>query len=231
MRRGHIVQNPARVAKPPRVEEVDIVPFTVQEAQRLFKAAATMRNGARFIVALALGLRRGEALGLRWPDIGLTWEHGCPERATCRTTHTATECAQRRVTGTLTVRRAIQQRVWKHGCWPEKPCGRQHGSQCPKRHSGGLVVAEVKSRAGRRVVGLPTPVIEALKFIDCAKPLNVRQPRIYGKKAIGYSPTALVARYIPQRTIAPGSHYWQQPRCATLGCTTRAIPQQPCFLC
>lgn len=163
VRRGHIVQNPARVAKPPRVEEDEIVPFTMHEAQRLFKAAATMRNGARFIVALALGLRRGEALGLRWADIELTWEHGCPKRAACRTTQTATECRQRRATGTLTVRRAVQQRVWKHGCSPEKPCGRKHGSQCPQRHSGGVVVAEVKSRAGRRVVGLPTPVIEALE--------------------------------------------------------------------
>ena len=164
VRRGHIVQNPAKVAKSPRVEEEDIVPFTVQEAQRLFKAAATMRNGARFIVALALGLRRGETLGLRWSDIELTWDHGCPKRATCRTMRSATECPQRRGTGTLTVRRAIQQRVWKHGCAPEKPCGRKNGSQCPQRHSGGVVVAEVKSRAGRRVVGLPTPVIEALEM-------------------------------------------------------------------
>lgn len=46
---------------------------------------------------------------------------------------------------------------------PEKPCGRKYGSHCPQRHSGGVVVAEVKSRAGRRVVGLPTPVIEALE--------------------------------------------------------------------
>jgi integrase len=62
VRRGRIVQNPATIAKAPRVEE----------AQRLFTAAATMRNAARFIVALALGLRRGEALGLRWSDTAIT---------------------------------------------------------------------------------------------------------------------------------------------------------------
>ncbi|MPY81489.1 MAG: tyrosine-type recombinase/integrase, partial [Actinophytocola sp.] len=31
------------------------------------------------------------------------------------------------------------------------------------RHGGGLVVAEVKSRSGRRTIGLPHPVVEALE--------------------------------------------------------------------
>jgi integrase len=163
VRRNHITHNPAKVAKAPRVEEEEIVPFTVQEAQQLFTGAATIRNGARFIVALTLGLRRGEALGLRWSDIDVTWKHGCPKGGTCRGVRRATECPQRRGSGTLTVRRAIQQRVWKHGCSPDRPCGHKYGAQCPQRHSGGVVVAEVKSRAGRRMVGLPAPVIEALE--------------------------------------------------------------------
>jgi integrase len=29
------------------------------------------RNGARWVVALALGLRQGEALGLKWSDVNL----------------------------------------------------------------------------------------------------------------------------------------------------------------
>jgi integrase len=33
----------------------------------------------------------------------------------------------------------------------------------PQRYGGGLVVGEAKSRAGRRVIGLPRPVIEALE--------------------------------------------------------------------
>ncbi|PZS22214.1 MAG: site-specific integrase, partial [Pseudonocardiales bacterium] len=142
VRRGHITQNPAKVAKPPRVEEEEIVPFTVQEAQQLLTSAATIRNGARFIVALTLGLRRGEALGLRWPDIDVTWKHGCPKGGTCRRVRQAAECPQRCGSGTLTVRRAIQQRGWKHGCPPDKPCGHKYGAQCPQRHSGGVVVAE-----------------------------------------------------------------------------------------
>jgi integrase len=163
VRRGRIAQNPAKIARPPRVEEDEIVPFTVVEAQRLFAAAATVRNGARFVVALTLGLRRGEALGLRWSDIDITWKHGCSKRSDCRDLCRAPECPQRRGSGTLTVRRAIQQRVWKHGCPSDEPCGHRYGAHCPRRHSGGVVVAEVKSRAGRRLVGLPGPVIEALE--------------------------------------------------------------------
>jgi integrase len=163
VRRGRIAQNPAKIARPPRVEEDEIVPFTVVEAHRLFTAAATVRNGARFVVALTLGLRRGEALGLRWSDVDITWKHGCPKRSDCRDRSRAPECSQRRGSGTLTVRRAIQQQVWKHGCPPDEPCGHRYGAHCPERHSGGVVVAEVKSRAGRRLVGLPGPVIEALE--------------------------------------------------------------------
>ena len=40
--------------------------------------------------------------------------------------------------------------------WPER------GADCPARHSGGLVIVEPKSRAGRRVVSLPSPVARAL---------------------------------------------------------------------
>ncbi|HEV7828372.1 MAG TPA: site-specific integrase, partial [Pseudonocardiaceae bacterium] len=107
--------------------------------------------------------RRGEALGLRWSDVDITWKHGCPKRSDCRDLCRAPECPQRRGSGTLTVRRAIQQQVWKHGCPPDEPCGHRYGAHCPQRHSGGVVVADVKSRAGRRLVGLPGPVIEALE--------------------------------------------------------------------
>lgn len=149
IRRGHISKNPATIAKAPRVEEEEIVPFTVEEARQVLEAAVTIRNGARFIVALTLGLRRGEALGVRWSDVAVTWKHGCPkENRDCRA-RVAAECAARRGSGTLTIRRAIQCHPWKHGCGPAKPCGKRYGAHCPHRHAGGVVVADVKSRAGR----------------------------------------------------------------------------------
>src|SRR5262249_44101105 len=97
VRRKRITDNPAKVAKPPRVVEEEIVPFTVEEAQRIFDAAGTVRNGARFVIALALGLRRGEELWLKWDDIAITWQHGCRTSSQCRQ-RPAQDCARRRGT-------------------------------------------------------------------------------------------------------------------------------------
>jgi len=138
MRRGHITSNPSEIAKPPRVPEEEIMPFTLKEAQQLLNASGNMRNGARFVVALTLGLRKGEALGLKWCDV---------------------DFGQR----TLTIRRTVQRLNWHHGCPFGEPCGRRYAGHCPQRHGGGVVTAEVKSGAGKRTIGLPLPLIEVLK--------------------------------------------------------------------
>lgn len=163
VRRKHITSNPAAVAKPPRVIETEVIPFTMDEARRILDTAEKVRNGARFVVALTLGLRRGEAIGLKWTDLDIQWRHGCAKASDCRT-KAAQLCPMRQVVhATLTIRRAVQQYVWQHGCSPEKPCGHRYGAHCPKRHGGGVVTAEVKSRAGQRTIGLPLPLIRALE--------------------------------------------------------------------
>jgi hypothetical protein len=48
-----------KLAKPPRVDEDEIIPFTVDEAQRILSAAEDKRKGVRFAIALSLGLRKG----------------------------------------------------------------------------------------------------------------------------------------------------------------------------
>ena len=50
--------------------------------------------------------------------------------------------------------------MWRHGCWDA--CGKPRGADCPKRHVGGLVIVATKSRAGRRVVGMPAALVESL---------------------------------------------------------------------
>lgn len=163
VRRGHIVENPAKIAKPPRVDEEEITPFTVEEARSILDTAENTRNGARFIIALTLGLRRGEALGLQWPDIEIRWRHGCAKKSDCHLA-AAQICPLRQIaSATMTIRRAVQQFVWQHGCPEQKPCGRKYGAHCPARHSGGVVTTDVKSRAGRRTVGIPHPVAHALE--------------------------------------------------------------------
>jgi integrase len=163
VRRGHIVENPAKIAKAPRVDEDEIIPFTPEEARRILDATEQVRNGARFVVALTLGLRRGEALGLQWSDIEIRWRHGCAKASACRR-RAAAECPVRRMkSATLTVRRAIQQFAWQHGCPASKPCGRKYGAHCLQRHSGGVVTTDVKSRAGRRTVGIPQQLAIAIE--------------------------------------------------------------------
>ena len=48
-----------------RGDEHEIEPFTREEARRILDAAKGHRNAARWSVALVLGIRQGEALGLR----------------------------------------------------------------------------------------------------------------------------------------------------------------------
>lgn len=172
MRRGHIWRNPAMLVRAPSLEEVEVEPFSIEQAQRILTVARQRRNGARFAIALSLGLRRGEALGLQWRDLD-----------------TAAE--------TLSVRRALQRQTWRHGCGDPHACGtpfhrpkpcrkscKERGGKCPKpcppnctgharacpdRIGGGLVVTDVKTRAGRRVLNVPTALLDWLRDHDDAQ--------------------------------------------------------------
>lgn len=83
---GYVERNAAALARPPRMEKREIQTLSGEEAQRFIAATADDRLGNLFAVALYSGLRQGELLGLRWPDVDLD-------------------------KGTLRVRKAIQ----KHG--------------------------------------------------------------------------------------------------------------------
>jgi integrase len=56
----------ARLIDAPVADEHEIEPFTCEQAHRILDAAKGHRNAARWSVALVLGIRQGEALGLRW---------------------------------------------------------------------------------------------------------------------------------------------------------------------
>lgn len=137
VRRKHITSNPALEAKPPRVEQVEVEPYTVEQVKKLLETAQKRRNSARWAVALALGLRQGEALGLQWSDIDLD-------------------------TGTLVVRRSRLRPKWKHGC--TVPCGKRFGGYCPDRIALRPETAGTKSRAGKRGIGLPDELVALLKL-------------------------------------------------------------------
>ncbi len=137
LRRGHLTRNVATLAVAPRVTDKDVEPYTVAEVQSLLVAAAKRRNSARWAIALALGLRQGEALGLRWKDIDLT-------------------------TGMLRVRQGRQRPKYAHGC--VEPCGRKHAGRCPEREQTNPDTDDTKSKAGKRVIGLPDELMDLLRL-------------------------------------------------------------------
>ena len=115
VQRGKVARNVCTLVDAPTLARTEVVPFTTIEARRVLDAATGERNAARWSVALALGLRQGEALRLRWSDLDLD-------------------------TSTLGVRRALQ-----------------------RQRNKGLVFVEPKSQAGRRVLFLPAPMVDALR--------------------------------------------------------------------
>jgi integrase len=71
VRRGRVGRNVARLVDVPSISSAEVRPFNSEEAKRILAAAEQIRNGARWSVGLALGLRQGEALGLRWTYVDL----------------------------------------------------------------------------------------------------------------------------------------------------------------
>ncbi|MGX1270280.1 tyrosine-type recombinase/integrase [Streptomyces phaeoluteigriseus] len=136
VRRGHLGKNPVQLAKAPKTGEYEVEPYSVQEVQRLLKAADRHRNSARWAVALALGLRQGEVLGLKWEDVDLEG-------------------------GFLVVRRSRHRPQYAHGC--AEPCGRKAAGYCPQRRRTNPELSTTKSRAGRRAVGLPEQLVDLLR--------------------------------------------------------------------
>jgi integrase len=69
MREELVLRNVAALVEPPRVRRVEVTPYTHEEAKRIIAAAKFDRIGALYVLALGLGLRKGEALALSWSDI------------------------------------------------------------------------------------------------------------------------------------------------------------------
>src|SRR3954469_12495998 len=72
VQRGHVPRNVAALVDPPPQRASDLATaLDLDEARAVLEAATTVRNSARWTVALALGLRQSEALALQWKDIDL----------------------------------------------------------------------------------------------------------------------------------------------------------------
>ena len=72
LRWGLIQRNVATVVEPVTIKRSEVVPFTAEEARQALDATRSHRLASFFTVAMALGLRPSEALGLTWSDIDST---------------------------------------------------------------------------------------------------------------------------------------------------------------
>ncbi|GAB2869303.1 site-specific integrase [Myroides odoratimimus subsp. xuanwuensis] len=141
VRRRRLVGNPALIARPPRAVDVEVDPLSIEESRRVLTAAQTTLHPARWSIALSLGLRQGEALGLVWDDVDLD-------------------------DGVLRVRRSTQRRTWEHGCAVVENipfCGHRRGAECERRIGGGLLLVEPKTKASKRTIVLPGPLVDELR--------------------------------------------------------------------
>jgi integrase len=137
LQRGFLARNVCTLVDPPRQNREEVEPLTKAEARRILAAASEVRNSARWSVALSLGLRQGEALGLCWDAVDLA-------------------------NGTVAIKQSLARSRFAHGCDRAKPCG-QRQVDCPRRLGEPMRLEKPKSRAGERVVTLPRPLLEALR--------------------------------------------------------------------
>lgn len=141
VRRRRLAANPALIARPPRVEDVEVQPLSIEESKRVMQAAQSTLQPARWSIALSLGMRQGEVLGLLWEDVDLE-------------------------DGVLRVRRSVQRHTWEHGCELVdglRACRRKRGAECDHRTGGGLLLVEPKTKASKRTIVLPAPLVEELR--------------------------------------------------------------------
>jgi integrase len=68
---GSLTRNVAALTKPPKAQRAEGRTLTPEQARALLAAMDGNRLGALFTVMLSTGLRRGEALALKWSDVDL----------------------------------------------------------------------------------------------------------------------------------------------------------------
>lgn len=141
LRWGMVARNVATLVALPRAPHKEVQPFSREEARQFLKATKGHRLEALYTVALACGLRQGEALGLRWPDVDVD-------------------------AGTLTVRHQLQ-RVARPTLQPNagdgEPSADQARGKAKRQKKTEVQLVEPKSPRSRRTIALPQLVVNALR--------------------------------------------------------------------
>lgn len=157
-----VVRNVATLVDAPRRTRKKIQPLTPEEARKLLAASADHRLGGLILIATAMGLRVGEALGLRWQDVdldaGILRVRQCLERS-------GGDAAARRPL--IVKRRELRKRIVaapprsaeRREAWQELEALRVEWRKVRTT----LNITEPKSTRSRRTIRMPGVVIAAVK--------------------------------------------------------------------
>ncbi|HET9975586.1 MAG TPA: tyrosine-type recombinase/integrase [Streptosporangiaceae bacterium] len=176
---GTTMTNPCRFVEPPELGEANRKSLTLKQARIVLEAARGRGSFARWAAGLSLGLRQGEALGLRWRSCDIDVPDGEP--------------------GVMRVWAQLQRLTWEHGCDDPHGCGRKyhktrpcpakcsrharacpppcpddctdHARHCPRRKlprgsirlNGALVLRETVKEKRRKTIPVPPEVCEILR--------------------------------------------------------------------
>ncbi len=196
MQRGRVARNVATLVAAPTLKRQEVLPFDEAEAREILGVASSRRNAARWSVALAMGIRQGEALGARWTDVDLD-------------------------TGTWRVSQGLQRQAYRHGCGTT-PCGSKP-LRCPQR-TGGLLFVEPKSEKGKRTIGIPSQLVVALRaHRQAQREERMAAGSLWQDHGL-CSPAPPGARSIPAGTGRSGRRSCWPRAFATAGCTTPGTP-------
>ncbi|MEV4158604.1 site-specific integrase [Nonomuraea dietziae] len=190
VRRELINRNVCQMIDAPTGEDNEIEPLLREEAQAILDMVKGHRNGTRWSVALALGLRQSESLGMRWKYVDLNrgvirvfWQvkrlryrHGCADPHACgERLHRypcPKDCAKAKRTSGRRHRclAACRTTCAKHDGKCPKICPpdcTKHAVACPDR-LGGWTFVKPKGK-GKRSIALPLPLVELLKLHRAAQ--------------------------------------------------------------
>lgn len=184
VRQELIFRNPCTLIDAPQPEEPESETLTALEARVLLRLTANRRNGTRWSVGLALGLRQNEALGLRHQYIDLDkvviyvdWQlkhehyrHGCDDPHARGEPWHIYPCPPgclkaKRTSG----RKHVCRRLCPPGCTEHvgkcpkfcAPDCTRHAKACPKR-KGGWKFTRPKGKR-KRPVPIPVQLIPPLR--------------------------------------------------------------------
>jgi integrase len=157
-----VTRNVATLVDPPRHQTHEIQPLTPEQARTLLASVEHHRLGAVVSVATALGLRQGEALGLRWADVNFEAGTVSVRQALERSGGDRTARAP-----LLTERKAIRAALAAAPARSAERRGLRHQLEENRAKWRALKstirFTEPKSARSRRTIRMPGVVVSALK--------------------------------------------------------------------